>query len=181
MANYYYDKYNAILEINQGGTWKLPANLTGGVTSTPAGTVREILPTNPISLGTSISQNSALNDILYISTAHSLSEFYIYMKKGGTWSGYGNSSMQPFNSTHLRTAKGTLVTSNIKLDDTYPVDGVHTDGYYYVRGAKAGLPIYTKVGTEFKMAENGYVNVGGNWKEITSIYQLQNGSWVQLF
>ena len=181
MANYYYDKYNATIEINQGGIWKLPANLTGGTPSSPDGNVREILPTNPISLGTSISQNSALNNIAYISSFDNLSAFYIYVKKSGTWVGYGYSGMQWFNSTHLRTAKGTLVTSNIKLDDTYPVDGIHTDGFYYVRGAKAGLPIYTKVGTEFKMAENGYVNVGGSWKEITSIYQLQNGSWVQLF
>ena len=181
MANYYYDKYNAILEINQGGTWKTPANLTAYYPYPPETNVREILPTNPISLGTSISQNSALNDTVYMDSSKSLSDFYIYMKKGGVWSGYTYSGYEPFNSTHLRTAKGTLVTSNIKLDDTYPIDGIHSDGFYYVRGAKAGLPIYTKVGTEFKMAENGYVNVGGSWKEITSIYQLQNGSWVQLF
>ena len=181
MANYYYDKYNAILEINQDGTWKLPANLTAYYPYPPETNVREILPTNPISLGTSISQNSALNNVVYMENSDSLSDFYIYMKKGGTWNVYCYKGDQEFNSTHLRTAKGTLVTSNIKLDDTYPVDGVHTDGFYYVRGAKAGLPIYTKVGTEFKMAENGYVNVGGSWKEITSIYQLQNGSWVQLF
>ena len=181
MANYYYDKYNAILEIKQDGVWRTPNQLTNAYPETPETNVREILPTNPISLGTSISQNSALNNTVYISTSDSLSDFYIYMKKGGTWSVYIYSYPQPFNSTHLRTAKGTLVTSNIKLDDTYPIDGLHSDGYYYVRGAKAGLPIYTKVGTEFKMAENGYVNVGGNWKEITSIYQLQNGSWVQLF
>ena len=181
MANYYYDKYNATIEINQNGTWKLPANLTPYGPYSPKENVREILPTNPISLGPSISQNSALNNIAYILSSDSLSNFYIYMKKSGTWNAYIYSSFQSFNSTHLRTAKGTLVTSNIKLDDTYPIDGIHTDGFYYVRGAKAGLPIYTKVGNDFKMAENGYVNVGGNWKEITSIYQLQNGSWVQLF
>ena len=181
MANYYYDKYNATIEINQGGTWKTPSQLTNGAPYPPDGNVREILPTNPISLGTPISQNSALNDTVYMDSSDNLSAFYIYMKKGGAWSGYLYNGGQPFNSTHLRTAKGTLVSSNIKLDDTYPINGLHSDGYYYVRGAKAGLPIYTKVGTEFKMAENGYVNVGGNWKEITSIYQLQNGSWVQLF
>ena len=181
MANYYYDKYEMTLEVNQNGAWKTPSQLTAAASQPPGTNVRQILPTNPISLGTSISQNSALNDTVYISSSDSLSDFYIYMKKGGTWNAYTYYGMNPFNSTHLRTAKGTLVASNIKLDDTYPVDGVHTDGFYYVRGAKAGLPIYTKVGTEFKMAENGYVNVGGSWKEITSIYQLQNGNWVQLF
>ena len=50
MANYYYDKYNAILEINQDGTWKTPANLTVYYPSGPDTNVREILPTNPISL-----------------------------------------------------------------------------------------------------------------------------------
>ena len=76
MANYYYDKYNATIEINQGGIWKLPANLTGGTPSSPDGNVREILPTNPISLGTSISQNSAL-----VETTLSNGEVYTFIDR----------------------------------------------------------------------------------------------------
>ena len=60
MANYYYDKYNATIEINQGGTWRTLSQLIAPYPETPGTNVREILPTNPISLGPSISQNSAL-------------------------------------------------------------------------------------------------------------------------
>ena len=53
--------------------------------------------------------------------------------------------------------KGALVQSNIEAEDgTYPANGLHTDGYWYVRGAVAGpLPKGTVVNSPYVLSSVG--------------------------
>lgn len=53
--------------------------------------------------------------------------------------------------------KGTLVQSNIPAEEgTYPANGKHTDGYWYVKGATVGpLPPGTVINQPYSTAGNG--------------------------
>ena len=71
---------------------------------------------------------------------------------------------------------------SIKAEDgEFPNDGIHTDGFYYVKGDKASIPINTNINGTWKETESAHVNVNGAWKEIKEAYQMQNGIWVKLW
>ena len=71
---------------------------------------------------------------------------------------------------------------SIKAEDgEFPNNGIHTDGFYYVKGDKASIPINTNINGTWKETESAHVNVNGAWKEIKEAYQMQNGIWVKLW
>lgn len=71
---------------------------------------------------------------------------------------------------------------SIKAEDgEFPNNGMHTDGFYYVKGDKASIPINTNINGTWKETESAHVNVNGAWKEIKEAYQMQNGIWVKLW
>lgn len=79
------------------------------------------------------------------------------------WEVLGASSV----STPLR---GSLVQSNMVAEDgTYPANGRHTDGYWYVRGVLAFPEFQMKINGLLKTSEAGWVKVGGALREIDTI------------
>ncbi len=101
---------------------------------------------------------------------------------------------QSWDSTQTDTnVKGTLVTSGIiAADVTYPDDGEHTDGYWYVKGAQADNVVVDQI---YDTSGNGgrkQVRLSNGWsiataKETASPYKVyfyksidEGISWVQL-
>lgn len=81
----------------------------------------------------------------------------------------------------LEMKKDELLESIKAEDGEFPNDGMHTDGFYYVKGDKASIPINTNINGTWKETESAHVNVNGAWKEIKEAYQMQNGIWVKLW
>ncbi|MFJ7891285.1 Ig-like domain-containing protein [Lysinibacillus xylanilyticus] len=83
-------------------------------------------------------------------------------------------------------SKGALVQTNIAAEEgTYPVDGRHTDGYWYVKGAKANTaPTVTLVSPSNNQTlyENDTINISGNAydadkdQSVTAYYQIKSES-----
>jgi len=83
---------------------------------------------------------------------------------------------------------GTLAALRIKderLEDivleegTVPDDGIHTDGYWYVKLKPAFPTMRILRDGQWAEVETGYVLKDGVWKPIEEIYKLQDGQWVQ--
>lgn len=73
-----------------------------------------------------------------------------------------------------REVAGTYIADLIAEDGTYPDDGKHTDGYYYVKqGVYSGA--YVKVGGVWRPGEV-YVKVNGVWIE-SNLYAKIDGVW----
>ena len=81
----------------------------------------------------------------------------------------------------LEMKKDELLESIKAEDGEFPNNGIHTDGFYYVKGDKASIPINTNINGTWKETESAHVNVNGAWKEIKEAYQMQNGIWVKLW
>lgn len=81
-------------------------------------------------------------------------------------------------------AKGTLLQSNITAEDgTYPANGKHTDGYWYVKGAAVGpLPPGTVINQPYSTAGNGgrkLVRLSNGWLVVATISST-NGIFVHV-
>ena len=74
----------------------------------------------------------------------------------------------------------SFIEEVIAEDGAFPNDGLHSDGFYYVKGALATIPINILVNGNFVDSEKAYVNVNGVWKEILEFHQMQNNQWVKL-
>ena len=75
--------------------------------------------------------------------------------------------------------KDTRQADVILEDGTVPDDGIHTDGYWYVKVKKAFPTMRILRDGEWVEVETGYVLQDGVWKQIEEIYKLQDGQWVQ--
>lgn len=64
-------------------------------------------------------------------------------------------------------------------EGTVPDDGIHTDGYWYVKVKKAFPTMRILRDGQWVEVETGYVLKDGVWKQIEEIYKLQDGKWVQ--
>lgn len=64
-------------------------------------------------------------------------------------------------------------------DGTVPDDGIHTDGYWYVKVKEALPTMRVMRDGQWVEVETGYVLKDGVWKPIEEIYKLQDGQWVQ--
>lgn len=75
-------------------------------------------------------------------------------------------------------SKGSLVQSNIiAADGTYPVNGRHTDGYWYVRGALVFPAISVNIGGVQKAGVSGAVNIDAVWKPFNDMWVNVGGIW----
>ncbi|OXS74928.1 hypothetical protein B1B04_08550 [Lysinibacillus sp. KCTC 33748] len=80
--------------------------------------------------------------------------------------------------------KGELVQANVVAEEgTYPTDGRHTDGYWYVKGTKANTaPTVTLVSPSNNQTlyENDTINISGNAydadkdQSVTAYYQINS-------
>ena len=76
--------------------------------------------------------------------------------------------------------RGSLVSTNMVAENgTYPVDGRHSDGYWYIRKGLAWTPpaISVKIGGGFRAYSDGWVKVNGTWRKIDEIHTKINGVW----
>lgn len=70
--------------------------------------------------------------------------------------------------------------SDVILEEgTVPDDGIHTDGYWYIKVKPAFPTMRILQAGQWVEVETGYVLKDGVWKPIEEIYKLQNGQWVQ--
>lgn len=91
---------------------------------------------------------------------------------------YARSSYLHAGST-TTYSRGTLVQSNIIAEEgTYPTNGRHTDGYWYVRGAVViTFPeLKIRINGALKTSEKGWVRINGQLKEIDKMWTKINGS-----
>lgn len=66
--------------------------------------------------------------------------------------------------------KTTLQNIIIAEDGLYPSNGLHTDGYWYVKKGLAFPDFKMKVDGQLKTSENGWVKVGNELKGIDKIW-----------
>lgn len=64
-------------------------------------------------------------------------------------------------------------------EGSVPDDGIHTDGYWYIKVKPAFPTMRILRGGQWAEVETGYVLKNGVWKPIEEIYKLQDGQWVQ--
>ena len=75
--------------------------------------------------------------------------------------------------------KGERMPDIVLEEGTVPDDGIHTDGYWYVKLKPAFPTMRILRNGQWAEVETGYVLKGGVWKPIEEIYKLQDGQWVQ--
>ena len=75
--------------------------------------------------------------------------------------------------------KDTLIETLTAEENTYPDDGVHSDGNWYVKVKPAFPTMRILRDGQWVEVEMGYVLKDGVWKPIEEIYKLQDGQWVQ--
>ena len=93
-----------------------------------------------------------------------IKNFYVYI------SGYGCD----YDTIY---SKGELIEEGIIAEDgTYPDNGRHTDGYWYVKGALVAPNIPVKVNSKWHNSES-FVKVNGTWKQVTEAFVKIDGEW----
>lgn len=80
-------------------------------------------------------------------------------------------------STHR--IKGDRMPDVVLEEGTVPDDGIHTDGYWYVKVKPAFPTMRILRDGQWAEVETGFVLKNGVWKPIEEIYKLQDGQWVQ--
>ena len=80
-------------------------------------------------------------------------------------------------STHR--IKGDRMPDIVLEEGTVPDDGIHTDGYWYIKVKPAFPTMRILRDGQWAEVETGYVLKDGVWKPIEEIYKLQDGQWVQ--
>lgn len=104
---------------------------------------------------------------------------YVYIHPEGKISA---KSPDKISSTNLSVRKGILVESNIAAEDgTYPINGLHTDGFYYVREVQVNSIPIASLQSPINAAtlyENDTLNITGtvsdadNGNTVTVRYQI---------
>ncbi|MEC1303552.1 hypothetical protein [Lysinibacillus capsici] len=135
MAQYYYDKFNAIGTPVYSHSVQWSAASNSGYNSASGYTSYSIDGMGKIVLGGSyltIQQNTTYGTI-YTESGGSLIKFTIGSHDNVIYETWGSVVKTQISTTY---SKGSLVQSNIAAEDgTYPSNGRHSDGYWYVKGA----------------------------------------------
>ncbi|WP_339259263.1 hypothetical protein [Lysinibacillus sp. FSL K6-3209] len=156
MVQYYYDKFTAIStpvyswQIVWGTEEFLDAESVGGYEDYTLDQNTGKVST----IGASKSAIVNMNTVVYTNYNDNLIRYqgrygvYTISKLPGTPTWYQSST---------NYSKGSLVQSNITAEDgTYPANGRHTDGYWYVKGAAVGpLSPGTVINQPYSTAGNG--------------------------
>lgn len=74
-------------------------------------------------------------------------------------------------------APGSYIGEVVAEDGTYPNNGLHSDGYYYIKDRQAFPEMWVNINGTNRKAEAGWVNVNGTWRSIEEIYVKVNGVW----
>ncbi|UPW82312.1 hypothetical protein [Lysinibacillus sp. Ag94] len=141
----------------------------------------------------------SVGDVGYEMNGSTLQKYTIQsIGTGGNLSGAAQIvSMQrknPSDSTSSTSySKGSLVQSDIPAEDgTYPTNGQHADGYWYVRGSRVSQSIappspFTAptTGKKFKPNEVASIVFGASSAQNISLYEVDyrynaTGTWTQL-
>lgn len=72
---------------------------------------------------------------------------------------------------------GSYIGEVTAEDGTYPNNGLHSDGYYYIKDRQAFPEMWVNINGTNRKAEAGWVNVNGIWRSIEEIYVKVNGVW----
>ena len=78
-----------------------------------------------------------------------------------------------------RRIKDERLEDIVLEEGTVPDDGIHTDGYWYVKLKPAFPTMRILRDGQWAEVETGFVLKDGVWKPIEEIYKLQDGQWVQ--
>lgn len=89
-----------------------------------------------------------------------------------------NYTVNRWTYTRTRTiTKGSYIGEVVAEDGTYPANGLHTDGYWYVKDRLAFPEMWCNINGVNRKAEAGWVNINGTWRSIEEIYVKVNGVW----
>lgn len=105
-----------------------------------------------------------------------LGNFILSTPSGYMYAGYPNSYNHEMWQYRV---KDTLIETLTAEEGTYPDDGIHTDGYWYVKIKLAFPTMRILRDGQWAEVETGFVLKDGVWKPIEEIYKLQDGQWVQ--
>lgn len=78
-----------------------------------------------------------------------------------------------------RRIKDERLEDIVLEEGTVPDDGIHTDGYWYIKVKPAFPTMRILRDGQWAEVETGYVLKDGVWKPIEEIYKLQDGQWTQ--
>lgn len=205
MAQYYYDKFNAIGTpvYSHSVQWSSASN--SGYNSASGYTSYSIDGAGKIVLGGSyltIQQNTTYGTV-YTESGGSIIRHTIGSHDNVIYETWGSVVKTQISTTY---SKGSLVQSNIVAEDgTYPANGRHTDGYWYVKGAAvvvepgtittSAITYEQTGGRKVTRLSNGWLVAVATNKSIATVYwyvskdggttwsQLcyNNGNWVAQF
>jgi len=148
MVQYYYDKFTAIGDTKWiEGAWILEGTANWAFYATPSGysfssTINSFSTSEFVPWGTNLNVNAG--DSCYIVNLDTVTKYTAKVSGNSSY----NISCDKYtkrtqnNTTQTTYSKGSLVQSNIAAEDgTYPANGRHTDGYWYVKSAAVvGVP-----------------------------------------
>lgn len=165
MAQHYYDKFTAIenKQYNDDAPW-INSSASIGPFSSYAKSYSFDRVNNKYTLGPAWGYDGGPVNIGSI--VYSLSGNFLYRHSAKEYT-YDPTVTVPVNSVYkdassntssiIDYSKGSPVESNIVAEDgTYPVNGRHTDGFWYVKGVAVGpLPPGTVINQPYSTAGNG--------------------------
>ena len=99
----------------------------------------------------------------------------------GLWGSNHQYKMDTYRRDQLSALriKGDRMPDIVLEEGTVPDDGIHTDGFWYVKVKKAFPTMRILRDGQWAEVETGYVLKDDVWKPIEEIYKLQDGQWVQ--
>ena len=140
-----------------------------------------------VTMEASVANEVAVGDVTFPSvpafnnfkSGGSVSLYYVTSLSSAMRGGYKrntNANKEWLANQRIKNARQADVTAE---DGTYPDDGIHTDGYWYVKIKKAFPVMRILRDGQWVEVDTGYVLKDGVWKQIEEIYKLHDGQWVQ--
>ena len=137
----------------------------------------------------SVASSMVVGDVVLTSSSH-ISAFnsggdtylrYVTSVSSGMSGSYKIKSGTGANKSWLanQRIKNTRQADVIAEEGTYPDNGIHTDGYWYVKIKKAFPTMRILRDGQWVEVDTGYVLIAGAWKQIQDIYVLRDGAWVK--
>jgi hypothetical protein len=141
VANYYYNKYNSIYGYSDSAPFDFQGSFLDGGTGISGYSSYSFDATSNI-YSPAGSYNSLYNTqgTAYVTGNPDYVSKYVFVKYSGPGVQYDEYKKTVANNSRVYL-RGSLVQSNIIAPDgTYPANGRHTDGYWYVRGSLVPFP-----------------------------------------
>lgn len=178
MTKYYYNKYNTIstTTYSESPNWIEPTYELG-LLSLLYNSYKFNKTTNTFSgYGGRVGSDATLPagaDLYTTDTKGELVERCTLTEGGNTSRRLWYRSTMKYASDSKKSisySQGSLVQSNISAEDgTYPNNGRHTDGYWYVKGLPSFPELKLEVDGSLKTSDNGWLKVDGMLHEIDNI------------